>query len=154
MLPPLIHRLTHPAPTPALPNHCSHDVGLPKWFDEDERKFMRPQAQVRRHSLRLRTTTAWQGLVVAASVTLCAPHLTWLVLCLPASLSLPPLTQITPEEYRAAREDLRSINTRPIKKVAEAQARKRKRLTMRLTTVRSAGTCPSLALSSSRPPCD
>lgn len=49
-----------------------------------------------------------------------------------------PLPQITAEEYRAAREELRSIDARPIKKVAEAKARKRKRLQMRLTQVRAA----------------
>lgn len=36
-----------PRPLPPL---CSHDTGLPKWFDEDERKFMRPQAQVGRRA--------------------------------------------------------------------------------------------------------
>lgn len=67
---------------------CSHDTGLPKWFDEDERKFMRP-----------------------------AP-------------------QITGEEYRAAKEELRAIDARPIKKVAEAKARKRKRLVGKLQQAR------------------
>jgi hypothetical protein len=50
----------------------------------------------------------------------------------PPALLLP---QITPEEYKAAREELRTIDARPIKKVVEAKARKAKRLHMRLTTV-------------------
>jgi AdoMet-dependent rRNA methyltransferase SPB1 len=47
-----------------------------------------------------------------------------------------PQQQITPEEYRAAREELRSIDARPIKKVMEAKLRKRKRLQQRLTVAR------------------
>lgn len=47
-----------------------------------------------------------------------------------------PPQQITPEEYRAAREELRSIDARPIKKVMEAKLRKRKRLQQRLTVAR------------------
>ena len=50
-----------------------------------------------------------------------------------------PVPQITAEEYRAAREELRSVDARPIKKVVEAQARKRHRLQMRLTQVRVHG---------------
>ncbi|GAB4820618.1 hypothetical protein N2152v2_007664 [Parachlorella kessleri] len=57
-----------------------HDTNLPRWFAEDERKFMRP-----------------------------APH-------------------ISGQEYRDAMEELRAIDARPIKKVAEAKARKRKRM--------------------------
>ena len=59
---------------------CSHDTDLPRWFAEDERKFMRP-----------------------------APY-------------------ISGQEYRDAMEELRAIDARPIKKVAEAKARKRKRM--------------------------
>ena len=51
----------------------------------------------------------------------------------------PQQLQITPEEYRAAREELRSIDARPIKKVAEAKARKQKRLRMRLDKVGARG---------------
>ncbi|KAL4457861.1 hypothetical protein ABPG75_012726 [Micractinium tetrahymenae] len=72
----------------AYNRYAFHDTGLPKWFDEDERKFMRPQQQ------------------------------------------------ITPEEYQAAREELRSANARPLKKVVEAKARKQKRLRMRLQQAR------------------
>lgn len=67
---------------------CSHDTGLPKWFMDSERKFMRP-----------------------------AP-------------------QITAEEYKAAKDELKAIDARPIKKVAEAKARKRKRLAAKLTQAR------------------
>ena len=44
--------------------------------------------------------------------------------------------QVTSEEYAAAREELRAIDARPVKKVMEAKARKQKRLRMRLTQVR------------------
>lgn len=44
--------------------------------------------------------------------------------------------QITAEEYKAAREELKAIDARPIKKVAEAKARKRKRLQGKLTQAR------------------
>lgn len=44
---------THPThlPSSPLPSAfpavlCSHDTGLPKWFNDDERKFMRPMPQV------------------------------------------------------------------------------------------------------------
>ena len=50
-----------------------------------------------------------------------------------------PCPQITPDEYQAAREELRAIDARPIKKVVEAKARKHKRLHMRLTKVRGRG---------------
>lgn len=66
----------------------------------------------------------------------------------PASLQcadwpgLPCAPQITPEEYQAARDELRAANARPLKKVVEAKARKQKRLRMRLQQVR-AGRCPA-----------
>ncbi|PSC71474.1 rRNA methyltransferase [Micractinium conductrix] len=72
----------------AYNRYAFHDDKLPKWFDEDERRFMRPQQQV------------------------------------------------TSEEYAAAREELRAIDARPVKKVMEAKARKQKRLRMRLTQAR------------------
>jgi AdoMet-dependent rRNA methyltransferase SPB1 len=72
----------------AAPRARSHDTGLPKWFADEERKYLRP-----------------------------AP-------------------QITGAEYAAAKEELRAIDARPIKKVAEAKARKRKRLVGKLTQAR------------------
>lgn len=48
-----------------------------------------------------------------------------------------PAPQITTEEYKQAKEELRAIDARPIKKVAEAKARKRKRLGMKLQAARS-----------------
>ena len=68
----------------AYNRHAFHDVGLPKWFADDERKYMRP-----------------------------AP-------------------QITGAEFGEARGRLRGVDARPIKKVAEAKARKQKRLAGRL----------------------
>jgi AdoMet-dependent rRNA methyltransferase SPB1 len=72
----------------AYNRYAFHDEGLPTWFADDERKFLRP-----------------------------AP-------------------QITAEEYKAAKEQLRAIDARPIKKVAEAKARKRKRLQAKLVQAR------------------
>eukprot|EP00887_Chlorella_sp_A99_P001387 scaffold8.g1387.t1 len=72
----------------AYNRYAFHDTGLPRWFAEDERKFMRPQSQV------------------------------------------------TGAEFKAAKEELRAIDARPIRKVAEAKARKRKRLLTRLTAAR------------------
>lgn len=72
----------------AYNRYAFHDEGLPKWFEDDERKFMRP-----------------------------APH-------------------ISGAEYAEARAELKAIDARPIKKVAEAKARKRKRLMNRLTVAR------------------
>jgi AdoMet-dependent rRNA methyltransferase SPB1 len=65
-----------------------HDEGLPQWFKEDEKKFMRPP---------------------------------------------PPITS---DEYKQARDELKAIDARPIKKIAEAKARKRKRLVSKLTQAR------------------
>jgi hypothetical protein len=75
-------------PSSFIPPKRSHDEGLPKWFAEDERKFMRP------------------------------------------------VPQVTAAELADARERLRAIDARPIKKVAEAKARKRKRLVAKLTQAR------------------
>jgi AdoMet-dependent rRNA methyltransferase SPB1 len=61
---------------------------MPKWFAEDERRFMQP-----------------------------AP-------------------QISAEEFREAKDQLNAIDARPIKKVAEAKARKRNRLVARLQQAR------------------
>ncbi|KAL6781160.1 RRM11 [Auxenochlorella protothecoides x Auxenochlorella symbiontica] len=72
----------------AYNRYAFHDTGLPKWFEEDEKKFMRP-----------------------------AP-------------------QVTPAEYKEAREALRSVDARPMRKVAEAKARKAKRLGERLSQAR------------------
>lgn len=72
----------------AYNRYAFHDQGLPKWFEEDERKFMRP-----------------------------AP-------------------QVTADEIKTAKEQLRAIDARPIKKVAEAKARKRKRLQAKLAQAR------------------
>ena len=47
-----------------------------------------------------------------------------------------PAPLITPEEYKAARDELKAIDARPIRKVAEAKARKRKRLQGKLTQAR------------------
>ena len=67
---------------------CSHDTALPKWFVDDERKFLRP-----------------------------AP-------------------QITTEEYQAAKQEQKAIDAQPIRKVAEAKARKRKRVQAKLSQAR------------------
>lgn len=72
----------------AYNRYAFHDTGLPKWFVEDEQKFMRP----------------------------------------PSS--------ITGSEFMEAKQQLQSIDARPIKKIAEAKARKRKRLASRLTQAR------------------
>lgn len=66
----------------------SHDINLPKWFAEDEHKYMRP-----------------------------AP-------------------QLSAAELAEARERLRAVDARPIKKVVEAKARKRKRLAAKLSQAR------------------
>lgn len=47
-----------------------------------------------------------------------------------------PAPQITSAEYAAAKEELRSIDARPIKKVVEAKARKQKRIAAKLTQAR------------------
>lgn len=47
-----------------------------------------------------------------------------------------PTPQITAEEYKAAKEELKAIDARPIKKVAEAKARKRKRMVAKLAQAR------------------
>lgn len=72
----------------AYNRYAFHDDNLPKWFVEDENKYMRP-----------------------------AP-------------------QITAEEYKAAKEEMRAIDARPIRKVVEAKARKRKRMQAKLTQAR------------------
>lgn len=72
----------------AYNRYAFHDDNLPKWFVEDENKYMRP-----------------------------AP-------------------QITAEEYKAAKEEMRTIDARPIRKVVEAKARKRKRMQAKLTQAR------------------
>ena len=58
MHPSLPDPLTIPHPR-LLP--CSHDDKLPKWFDEDERRFMRPQQQVRAAREGLHHGAAWAG---------------------------------------------------------------------------------------------
>ncbi|GLC72047.1 hypothetical protein PLESTF_001198400 [Pleodorina starrii] len=65
-----------------------HDTGLPRWFAEDERRFMRPIA---------------------------------------------PVTKAEVEEEK---ERLRAIDARPIKKIAEAKARKKQKLVKRLEQAR------------------
>jgi len=72
----------------AYNRYAFHDEGLPKWFEEDEKKYM----------------------------------------C--------PIPQISGSEYAEAKAALKAIDARPIKKVAEAKARKRNKLTMRLNTAR------------------
>ena len=72
----------------AYNRYAFHDTNLPKWFVEDEKKFMRP-----------------------------APTLTG-------------------SEFNDAKRQLQSIDARPIKKIAEAKARKRKRLQNKLTQAR------------------
>lgn len=47
-----------------------------------------------------------------------------------------PMAQVTAEEHQTAKDSLRAVGARPMKKVAEAKARKAKRLAMRLTTAR------------------
>jgi AdoMet-dependent rRNA methyltransferase SPB1 len=47
-----------------------------------------------------------------------------------------PAPQISGAEYKAAKDELRAIDARPIKKVAEAKARKRKRMVAKLTQAR------------------
>ncbi|KAG2453439.1 hypothetical protein HYH02_001662 [Chlamydomonas schloesseri] len=61
-----------------------HDTGLPRWFAEDERRFMRP------------------------------------------------IPQVTKAEIEAEKERLKAIDARPIKKIAEAKARKKQKLVKRL----------------------
>ena len=50
-----------------------------------------------------------------------------------------PQAQVSKEELAAAKQELRAIDARPIKKVVEARARKQKRLKMRLDTVGAEG---------------
>ncbi|PNW75509.1 hypothetical protein CHLRE_12g529500v5 [Chlamydomonas reinhardtii] len=61
-----------------------HDTGLPRWFAEDERRFMRP------------------------------------------------IPQVTKADIEAEKERLKAIDARPIKKIAEAKARKKQKLVKRL----------------------
>lgn len=72
----------------AYNRYAFHDTNLPKWFVEDESKYMRP-----------------------------APV-------------------ITGAEFNEAKQQLQSIDARPIKKIAEAKARKKKRLQAKLTQAR------------------
>lgn len=72
----------------AYNRYAFHDTDLPKWFIEDENKYMRP-----------------------------APV-------------------ITGAEFNEAKQQLQTIDARPIKKIAEAKARKRKRLQAKLTQAR------------------
>ena len=76
----------------AYSRYAFHDEGLPKWFEQDELRHMRP-----------------------ASI-------------------------LTKDELEAEKERLRAIDTRPIKKVAEAKARKRKRMAERLEKARAKAT--------------
>lgn len=69
-----------------------HDEGLPKWFEADEEKHMRP-----------------------------APIL-------------------SKDELQAEKDRLKAIDARPIKKIAEAKARKRKRMGARLEKARAKAT--------------
>ncbi|KAG2498835.1 hypothetical protein HYH03_003028 [Edaphochlamys debaryana] len=68
----------------AYNRYAFHDTGLPRWFAEDERRYMRPIAPV------------------------------------------------TKAEVEAEKERLRAIDARPIKKIAEAKARKKQKLAKRL----------------------
>lgn len=72
----------------AYNRYAFHDTNLPKWFIEDESKYMRP-----------------------------APV-------------------ITGTEFNEAKRQLQTIDARPIKKIAEAKARKKKRLQTKLTQAR------------------
>lgn len=72
----------------AYNRYAFHDTNLPKWFVEDENKYMRP-----------------------------API-------------------ITGAEFNEAKQQLQTIDARPIKKIAEAKARKKKRLQAKLTQAR------------------
>ncbi|GIL46558.1 hypothetical protein Vafri_3535 [Volvox africanus] len=72
----------------AYNRYAFHDTGLPRWFSEDERRFMRP---------------------------------------------IPPVTKA---EVEAEKERLRAIDARPIKKIAEAKARKKQKLVKRLDQAR------------------
>jgi AdoMet-dependent rRNA methyltransferase SPB1 len=72
----------------AYNKYAFHDTDLPKWFVDDENKYMRP-----------------------------APF-------------------ITGQEFNEAKQQLQTIDARPIKKIAEAKARKRKRLQAKLTQAR------------------
>lgn len=72
----------------AYNRYAFHDTGLPRWFAEDERRFMRPIA---------------------------------------------PVTKAEVEEEKAR---LRAIDARPVKKIAEAKARKKMKLHKRLDQAR------------------
>ncbi|MEW5303990.1 MAG: hypothetical protein WDW36_006633 [Sanguina aurantia] len=69
-----------------------HDVGLPKWFQEDEARHMRP------------------------------------------------ISMVSKSEVAEEKERLRAIDARPIKKVAEAKARKQMRVVKKMTIARNKAT--------------
>ena len=85
--PPCSTRLLPPPPP------RSHDTALPKWFAEDERKFMRPQAQVRA-ARRTGCRTGQGGAGEARPALQLAEPLTPCASCLPGLLHPPsPPTQ-------------------------------------------------------------
>ncbi|KDD73562.1 Spb1 C-terminal domain-containing protein [Helicosporidium sp. ATCC 50920] len=72
----------------AYNRYAFHDTNLPKWFEDDEIKHMRP------------------------------------------------IPQVTADELQAAKDELKAVDARPIKKVAEAKARKKARLARKLAQAR------------------
>jgi AdoMet-dependent rRNA methyltransferase SPB1 len=63
----------------------------------------------------------------------------------PLLLRCRPIPPITKEEGEEEKERLKAVDARPIKKVAEAKARKRRRMVAKMQQVRAAAGCDAPA---------
>jgi hypothetical protein len=150
----------------AYNRYAFHDGDLPRWFQEDEARHMRCAAA----ACLCCAAVWWAGGDAGSAVHLvpcccrcynihpntqqCTTRhtttTTIIAIAPPPPLTIThrpcrPIAPVTKAEVEAEKERLKAIDARPIKKVAEAKARKKRRMVAQLASVRDwVGLCPGL----------